>query len=95
MLRCLLLLLLSGQASINRWTRDLAANRVLRILPGLPEDGRPGVGTLYDFLHRLHDGPVRGSCEHQGAPARPSGAARARPARSSAWRGPRPRRPIR
>lgn len=68
-LRCLLLMLLAGQASINRWVRDLAANRVLRILAGLPEDDWPGVGTFYDFLHRLHDGPVRGCCEHQERPS--------------------------
>lgn len=69
MLRCLLLMLLVGQPSINKWIRDLAANRVLRVLAGLPADEWPGVGTLYDFLHRLHDGSIRGGCEHQERPS--------------------------
>lgn len=69
LLRCLLFMLLVGQPSINKWVRDLAGHRVLRIITGLPEDDWPGVGTLYDFLHRLHDGPVRGCCEHQERPS--------------------------
>lgn len=75
LLRCLLLMLLVGQPSINRWVKDLAASRILRILTGLPENEWPGVGTLYDFLHRLHDGPSRGCCEHE---ERPSSAERRR-----------------
>lgn len=69
LLRCLLLMLLAGQPSINDWADDLGASRVLRVLAGLPEEGRPGVGTFYDLLHRLHDGPVRRSCEHQERPS--------------------------
>ena len=65
MLRGLLLALLVGQTSINQWVRDLRASRVLRILTGLaPDETVPGVGTFYDFLHRLHDGPHRRYCEH-------------------------------
>lgn len=59
MLRCLLLALLVGQASLNRWVADLRACRVLRVLCGMDEEKGPGVGTLYDMLHRLHDGPIR------------------------------------
>lgn len=70
MLRCLLLAVLVGQTSINKWVPDLKASRVLRILAGLDPDGRPpGVGTFYDFFHRLHDGPVRGCCEHAERPS--------------------------
>jgi hypothetical protein len=29
----------------------------------------PGVGTLYDFLHRLHDGPSRWPCPHGERPS--------------------------
>ncbi len=69
-LRCLLLMVLSVQPSINNWVADLAGNRVLRALAGLVEGaGHPGVGTLYDFLHRLHDGPIRKTCEHQEQPS--------------------------
>lgn len=63
MLRCLLLAVLVGQPSLNRWVRDLRACRVLRVLGGLPEEDRgPGVGTYHGMLHRLHDGALR-SCK--------------------------------
>ena len=58
-LRGLLLSILVGQTSINKWADDLKGSRVLRVLCGIFDDqGRPGVGTIYDFLHRLHDGPA-------------------------------------
>lgn len=62
MLRGFLLALLAGQPALNKWIADLAASRVLRVLAGLPdpEADWPGVGTLYDFLNRLHDGQIRG-----------------------------------
>jgi len=84
MLRCFLLALLVGQPSLNKWAKDLAASRVLRVLAGIEQDRermrkagrapeeipvRPGVGTLYGFLHRLHDGPVRKTCEHVEQPS--------------------------
>lgn len=69
MLRCLLLAILVGQPSLNKWAADLKGSRVLRILAGLGDDPPPGVGTFYDFLHRLHDGPARKSCEHVVAPS--------------------------
>jgi hypothetical protein len=78
-LRCLLLALLVGQTSLNKWVRDLRASRVLQLLAGVMMDPRgragPGVGTLYDFLHRLHDGPSRRPCPHG---LRPSEAERRR-----------------
>lgn len=64
LLRCLLLALLIGAPSINDFVPMLRGSALLRVLAGLParvpEGGRvsPGVGTLYDFLHRLHDGPL-------------------------------------
>jgi len=84
-LRSLLAALLVGQPSLNKWPKDLAGSRVLRVLAGIEQDRvrmveegcsledvpvRPGVGTFYDFLHHLHDGPVR-SCCHCGV-ERPS-----------------------
>lgn len=75
MLRCLLLCALLG-LGINSFVPLLRASRVLRVLCGLPAEGDgPGVGTFYDLMHRLHDGPARRSCEHQ---VRPSEAERAR-----------------
>jgi hypothetical protein len=52
---------------------------VLQLLAGVMMDPRgragPSVGTLYDFLHRLHDGPSRRPCPHG---LRPSEAERRR-----------------
>ena len=83
-LRTMLLALLVGQPSLNKWVNDLSGNRILRLLGGIeqdrermiregrsPEDAptRPGVGTLYDFLRHLHDGPIRKTCEHIECPS--------------------------
>lgn len=63
LLRCLLLALLLKIPSINKLVPALRGSGVLRVLAGLPEEAprgenvSPGVGTFYDFLHRLHDGP--------------------------------------
>ena len=90
MLRCMLMAVLLGQTSLNAWPRELAGSHVLRKLAGIPEHrGRPGVGTLYDLMHRLHDGPVRCTCEHC---ERPSVAERRR-SRTPRERTRRPERP--
>jgi hypothetical protein len=58
MLRLLLVAALFGPRAPNAFVRTLTHDGFLRALCGLPDTGeRPGVGTLYDFLHRLHDGP--------------------------------------
>jgi len=94
LLRCLLRAAML-EPRINLWVPQLRASRVLRVLCGLPPEGdSPGVGTFYDFLHRLHDGPIRRDCQHQ---SRPSEAERrrarsARPKRSRAEREQRKRR---
>lgn len=71
MLRLLLLLLLDETPGINAWVDKLRASRVLRALGGLNPNSKktPGVGTFYDFLHRLHDGPIRKTCEHIERPS--------------------------
>ena len=70
-LRCLLLAILLGRPRINAWVRELKSNRLLRVLCGIGHPWRrPGVGTLYDALHRMHNGPVRRcSCGHRVSPA--------------------------
>ena len=58
--RSLLLAILVGQPGINEWVAQARSSWMLRALTGLgPEEAFPGVGTLYDFMHRLHDGPAR------------------------------------
>ena len=71
-LRCLLLSLLVGQPRTNKWIADLKSSRVLQMLSGVfldPKDGVPGVGTIYDFFHRLHDGASRRPCPHGERPS--------------------------
>jgi len=60
MLRSLLLSILVGVTSINKWVPTQRASWLLRLIVGLgQEETVPGVGTHYDFMHRLHDGPRR------------------------------------
>lgn len=71
-LRCLLVMLQVGQPSINRWVDQVRATPALRVACGFDLTGvTPGVGTLYDFLNRLHDGPRR-PVPGQALPERPS-----------------------
>jgi len=60
MLRCCLTMLLAATPRVNAWPGSLSGSRVLRLAAGLDPDDpgdRPGVGTFYDLMHRLHDGP--------------------------------------
>jgi len=67
MLRSLLLMVLCGSTSINRWAARLKGEPELCILSGFcPQDRPPGVGTFYDFLHRLLDGVYQRRCDHHG-----------------------------
>jgi hypothetical protein len=71
MLRSMLLGLLVGQTKINKWVPQTRASTLLPLLAGIDAAERrpPGVGTYYDFFHRLHDGPIRRCCEHQERPS--------------------------
>lgn len=71
LLRCLLLSLLVGQPRINKWVPQSRASTLLPLLAGIDVNDRraPGVGTYYDFFNRLHDGPIRRSCDHQERPS--------------------------
>ncbi|MFH1130651.1 MAG: hypothetical protein V1754_04910 [Pseudomonadota bacterium] len=43
---------------------------ILRVLCGIEaKKGQPGVGTFYDFMHRINDGPLRKPCEHIERPS--------------------------
>ena len=70
MLRALVVMVFCDCPSINLFTRRLRGQPELRLLCGLPEGDRgPGVGTFYDFLHRLLDGPYHRPCEHRQRPS--------------------------
>lgn len=72
MLRTLLLSILVVQPKLNQWVKDLKTSPLLQALCGLDMVERPsvpGVGTLYDFMHRLNNGPIRRPCAHVGRPS--------------------------
>ncbi len=66
MLRGLIIMSMCRTTRINAFVRRLKGEPELRVLCGLlPTEKAPGVGTFYDFLWRLVDGPHRPACAHQ------------------------------
>ena len=64
MFRLILLGAAIGVMGINALVRRVRHSRVLAVLAGFPMDVNgevrtPAVATVYDLLHRLHDGPIR------------------------------------
>jgi len=58
MLRSVALLTLCRKKSITEWVRKTRSyNGLLSVLCGFPSDSAPGVGTYYDFMRRIIDGP--------------------------------------
>ena len=53
MLRSFLLSLEFKIPSITQWSSELRHNHLYAILSGFPVGNTPGVGTFYDFFHRL------------------------------------------
>lgn len=66
MLRCLLLMLMGGCTDPNQWVARLQGEPELAVVSGFPAGSKPpGVGTFYDFFHRLLDGPYQKRCAPQ------------------------------
>lgn len=53
LLRCWLCMSLAGYTSVNDWVVALRTVPLFAILSGFDPVDTPGVGTLYDFQHRL------------------------------------------
>lgn len=64
MLRFLLLMTLFKVASITQWIKQVRSVPFLAILAGFAPDDVPGIGTCYDFLRRIIDGPYQKPCPH-------------------------------
>jgi len=64
MLRFLLLMTLFKVASITSWIKQARSVPFLAILAGFAPDDIPGVGTCYDFLRRIINGPYQKPCQH-------------------------------
>lgn len=58
-LRSLLLMTLLKESSVTAWVNKTRASSVLAVMAGFDPDNLPGVGTYYDFMKRLIDGPYR------------------------------------
>lgn len=64
MLRSILLMALLGERSFNRWAPRLRREPLLAAMSGFPPDDCPGVGTFYDFMYRVLDGPAPPRAQH-------------------------------
>ena len=53
LLRCWLCMTLVGYTSVSEWVTAMRTVPLFAILSDFPSDDTPGVGTLYDFQHRL------------------------------------------
>jgi hypothetical protein len=65
MLRALILMAVLKIASITKWVKETRTITLLAILAGFDPDDTPGIGTYYDFMKRIIDGPYQKSCEHR------------------------------
>jgi hypothetical protein len=64
MLRSLILMTLLKIASITFWVLQTRSQPLLAILAGFTPDDIPGVGTYYDFMRRIINGPYQKPCPH-------------------------------
>jgi hypothetical protein len=62
MLRSIVLMSLMGVAGFNAWASTLKQRPELGVLCGFKPGDVPGVGTFYDFMARLLDGPAPLNC---------------------------------
>ncbi len=64
MLRFLILMTLFKVSSITSWIKQVRSVPFLAVLAGFAPDDIPGVGTCYDFMRRIIDGPYQKPCPH-------------------------------
>jgi hypothetical protein len=64
MLRFLLLMTLFKEASITQWIKQVRSVPFLAVLAGFEPEDIPGVGTCYDFMRRIINGPYQKPCPH-------------------------------
>lgn len=62
-LRSLILMTVLRERSITKWVERTRRNPLLAILIGFEPDDLPGVGTYYDFMKRIINGPYRKPCQ--------------------------------
>ena len=63
MLRSLILMTVLRKTSITAWVGWTRFEPIIAILIGFEPGATPGVGTYYDFMKRIIDGPYRKPCQ--------------------------------
>ena len=63
MLRSLILMTVLRQRGITGWVAWTRFDPLIAILTGFEPDATPGIGTYYDFMKRIVDGPYRKPCQ--------------------------------
>lgn len=63
-LKSLILMIFRGKTSITAWAEKLREDDKLSAIAGWEPGKSPSVGTFYNFLYKLADGPYKKSCEH-------------------------------
>lgn len=63
MLRSLILMTVLRQRGITGWVARTRSNPLIAVLTGFEPDAAPGVGTYYDFMKRIVDGPYCKPCQ--------------------------------
>ena len=64
MLRSLIVMALLKIKGITQWVSDTRTHALPAILTGFSPHDTPGIGTYYDFLKRIYDGPYQKPCKH-------------------------------
>ncbi|MBT9439202.1 MAG: hypothetical protein GAS50_08415 [Desulfobacterales bacterium] len=63
MLRSLILMTVLREKSITKWVKQTRHNPIFAILGGFEPGKTPGIGTYYDFMKRIINGPYRKPCQ--------------------------------
>lgn len=64
MMRAMILMLLCAVKGVTRWVGKTRKEEILAVLAGFTPGNTPGVGTYYDFMRRIINGPWRKPCGH-------------------------------
>jgi hypothetical protein len=56
-------------AGITAWVKETRTQPLFAVFSGFDPQDTPGVGTYYDFMKRLIDGPYQKPCEHRVKPS--------------------------
>ena len=70
MLRALLLMIILGYTSIDKWAQELRTHPRLAIIAGFVPFDTPVAGSFYHFIDRLEDGPYQKPCQHIVKPSK-------------------------